>query len=503
MEKLGFSAPLLALFTLLPFVASQSSSPIGLGFNASTPGIGSCFTLCQQPDIILSNACPDATQLDSKVPCGCIDSWSVATQQCAQCTLPYSEAGSLSAATDDTQKIFNAFQSECKQAGVSIPNIDLSNIQLAISIFDPSFPDYITAICIEPSRIIVNPQCFLGDYNWIRCPNPDVAGILVRVSTYLANLLLGIVLMYSPAESATAVWTQLLTVYSLLVSGIIAIGSHSLSRFHTGMTVFLVMSPLSSSLLIYAVLGFCGRPHRLDTILSGRREHLIPRLLVIAYAVTGLAILIFTGTSNEDHFSPNPCESDGAYKTASAVLTNLLFIPYAGVALVMLLASVAASSGDDILAGIAFGAMIPFLLVWVSFLCGVILQRHQLAQEFRAQNKRWKIWVTWDVLAQQYPFMHFCGVFFVPMIYWVLVIELRLFGTPDNLFTLSFGQILAVFVILPPLWQVIQMAPKAGGWFMSLTVVRLVTGRPQASPLVRIYSLEDGVPEKDASTVSE
>jgi hypothetical protein len=60
----------------------------------------------------------------------------------------------------------------------------------------------------------------------------------------MANLLLGIVLMYSPAESSTAVWTQLLTVYSLLISGLIAIGQGSLSRFHSGMTIFLVMSPL-------------------------------------------------------------------------------------------------------------------------------------------------------------------------------------------------------------------------------------------------------------------
>lgn len=64
-------------------------------------------------------------------------------------------------------------------------------------------------------------------------------------SAYLANLLLGIVGMYSPEDASDAVWAQLLTVYSLLVSGIIAIGTQSLlSRFHSGMTVLLVLSPL-------------------------------------------------------------------------------------------------------------------------------------------------------------------------------------------------------------------------------------------------------------------
>lgn len=67
---------------------------------------------------------------------------------------------------------------------------------------------------------------------------------MLIVAAYMANLLLGIVLMYHPEESATAVWTQLLTVYSLLISGLIAIGAASLSRFHSEMTIFLVMSPL-------------------------------------------------------------------------------------------------------------------------------------------------------------------------------------------------------------------------------------------------------------------
>ncbi|KAJ7268086.1 hypothetical protein B0H12DRAFT_1097024 [Mycena haematopus] len=506
MAKLGLSATVLALFAILPFAASQSS--FGVSNSTSSTSVGPCDALCQQPDIVLSNSCPSGTT----GICGCTDAYSIATENCARCTLPYS-GSDLAQNTQNTQDSFDDFQNLCAQAGRPIQGINLDNIQLAIlrpinftfetplSMYDSSFPDYINAVCIDPSRITAA-ECLVGDSSWTRCPNPDVAGILVRVSAYLANLLLGIVLMYSPEESATAVWTQLLTVYSLLVSGLIAIGDSSLSRFHSGMTIFLVMSPLSSSLVVYAVLGFCGRKHRLDNILSGRREHLVPRLLVLAYAIISLAILIFTSTAKESHFSANPCEDDNLYKSAAAVFTNLLFIPYAGVFIVVLLAAAAVDFDDTTLGGLAFAALLPFLLIIASFVCGVVRQRHRLAAEFRAQNSRWKIWVTWDVLAQQYPFMHFCGVFFIPMIYWVLVNELGTVGTPDNLFSLSFGQILALFVILPPLWQVIQMAPRARGWFMNLAVVRYVTGRPQTAPLVRIHSLEDGVsiPEKEASS---
>ncbi|KAJ7032548.1 hypothetical protein C8F04DRAFT_654546 [Mycena alexandri] len=327
-------------------------------------------------------------------------------------------------------------------------------------------------------------------------PNPDVAGILVRVSAYLANLLLGIILMYSPTEASTAVWTQLLTVYSLLVSGIIAISSDNLTRFHSGMTTFLVMSPLSSTLVVYAVLGFCGREHRLDAILSKRREHLIPRLLVIAFAVISLALIIYTGTANVKHFSTVVCESDDSYKTLASVLANLLFIPYAGVIVVLIFLFADAALLTALGVGLVILVMAPFILLSGSFIYAGVKQRYVLAQKFQAESNRWKIWVMWDFLAVQYPLMHFCGVFFVPMLYWVLVIELRTFGTPDNLFSLSFGQILAMFVILPPLLQAFQLAPEAKGWFMHLTFTRLITGRRAAVPPNKAYSLEDGVGEK-------
>ncbi|KAJ6462426.1 hypothetical protein C8R45DRAFT_525680 [Mycena sanguinolenta] len=383
----------------------------------------------------------------------------------------------------------------------SLPAISTFGFQTPLSMSDSTFPDYISAVCIEPSKITLD-QCFIGDFSWTRCPNTDVAGILVRVSTYLANFLLGIVLMYSPDDAATAVWAQLLTVYSLLVSGLIAIGNGSLSRFHSEMTIFLVMSPLSTSLFVYAILGLCGRKHRLDNILSGRPEHLLPRLLVITYVVLSIAILLFNSSATESRFAPNPCEFDSATKSTARAFTNLLFIPYAGLIPVALLAVAAVELHDGFIGGVAFAANLPFFLIVVAFVCGVVRQRHRLAKEFREQNNRWKIWVTWDVLAEQYPFMHFCGVFFGPMIYWVWVNELGTLATPDNLFSLSFGQILAAFVVIPPLWQVIQMVPKARGWFMNLRVVCFVTGRPKVIPLVRVYSLEDGVSEKNISTAS-
>jgi hypothetical protein len=241
----------------------------------------------------------------------------------------------------------------------------------------------------------------------------------------MANLLLGIVLMYSPEESSTAVWTQLLTVYSLLISGIIAIGSNNLSRFHSGMTIILVMSPLvrpylfippylsdddppqSSTLVVYAILGFCGRSHRLDSILSKRREHLLPRLLVISFAIIAVSLIFFGAIANDSHFTASPCEPESAFKSKSGIISNLMFIPYAGVIEVLLIAATitSATQGDraieGIFAAIILGVLTPVIILIGSVIYGAIKKRRVLAKAFKAQNNRWKIWVAWYVY---YPF---------------------------------------------------------------------------------------------------
>ncbi|KAJ7262069.1 hypothetical protein C8J57DRAFT_1633657, partial [Mycena rebaudengoi] len=319
----------------------------------------------------------------------------------------------------------------------------------------PTFSNYISVLCLRPDEITLD-QCTVNGLKWYRCPNPDVSGLLVRASAYFVNFLLGIVIRYNHENAAAAVWSQLLMVYSLLISAAIAIGTGGLSRFHSGMTVFLVMSPLSSTLVCYAVLGFCGKSHRLDSILSKSQKHLLPRILVIGYTPLSLALMLFTTLVNERYFTANPCEELVLTGATAAVLLNFLFVPYVAVVLLIL-------ALPDILTIIA--AIIPFVILVVAFVGNIILQRHVLARECKIQTHRWKIAVCWDVLEAQNPFLHFCGVFQVPMIYWIVVNELRLLGSPDNLFTPSFGQVLAFFAVLPPLQEVLGMAPKVLQWF--------------------------------------
>ncbi|KAK7001451.1 hypothetical protein R3P38DRAFT_1795951 [Favolaschia claudopus] len=510
--KLGFFSGLFALFISFPFASIAAAT-----VNTTSTPIGPCDTSCQRLDTLLQSLCigPNDNP-NNPVPCGCTNSLSSAQEACSRCVLSLSRTQTeLANGTTNTHKLFDGFMNSCIAAGKPIRDIVLDDIELVNSAkrvttvsfatpltrSDESFPNYIAALCINPDTI-TPAQCIVGSVNWIRCPNSDVAGILVRISAYLANLLLGIILMFSPSESATAVWTQLLTVYSLLISGIIAIMNSNLSRFHSQMTTFLVMSPLSSTLVVYAILGTCGRPHRLDNILSGRREHLLPQILVLVYAALSLAILIFTGTAGPAHFSPNPCEDQRIYTSVfSNITSNIVFIPYGAVAnvLFLILLFVEFKLPTMLVLAVA-AALLPLLLVVLILIYILVKERSLLRKEFKAQSSRWRIWVIWDMIAGKYPFFHFCGVYLVPFVYWVLVIESDVLFSPDNIFAPSFGQILALFVVLPPLYQVIQMVPRAGKWVINLAWVRFISRTPKetnATELSRMQSLEEGVREKE------
>ncbi|KAF8193228.1 hypothetical protein K438DRAFT_1829324 [Mycena galopus ATCC 62051] len=347
---------------------------------------------------------------------------------------------------------------------------------------DPNFSNWVTVVCLNVRvPTLGSDECNIEGFR--RCPNSDVSGILVRVSTYLLNLLLGIVIMYDPKEASAGVWTQLLTVYSLLISAIVAVLTNKgLTRFHSGMTVFLVFSPLSLSLLVYTILGFCGRPHRLDSILSSRREHLLPRLAVILFWIIAMGLMIFTTISKGLHFTPAPpCDNLRDHGAFAAVLYCMASLPYVGVAIVIITVYENYKEGYMSKEIYTISAT-PLLLLVFAVVGAVINSRHSIQEQVKMLNinGRLKIfWAKWELFATHYPFIHFCGVFLVPMIYWVVLNEIRLLGTPDNIFSPSFGQMMAVFVVLQPLLQVIMMSPRVIGWFSNLTVIRLFTGRPK------------------------
>ncbi|KAJ7815946.1 hypothetical protein B0H14DRAFT_2845820 [Mycena olivaceomarginata] len=379
---------------------------------------------------------------------------------------------------------------------------------------ESTLTDWISVVCLRPDQITKD-QCDIeGVGTWIRCPNSDVSGILVRVSAYLSNLLLGIIVMYDSKEASQAVWTQLVTVYSLLISASIAIGTNGLSRFHSEITVLLVLSPLSSTLIVYAWLSFWPwfmfylvkiqvlrprrerLPHREHLfggeprvkILGPRRKRLLHRerlsrrerlfggkplqcLLVLIFATAASGFLVFTTLADNSHFTAaSPCDPLANRGVGIAVLYDLISLPYFAVPLVILsLFPIFEETGasNSTAMAVVIGTVAPVILVIVALIYAVIKHRMRNINIHGVSNFRLRVlwlmfWAYWDVFERRYPFLHFCGVFLVPMMYWVMLNELQLWATPDNIFTPSFGQVLALFVVLPPLVQVFVKNSGAG-----------------------------------------
>ena len=78
--------------------------------------------------------------------------------------------------------------------------------------------------------------------------------------------------------------------------------------------------------------------------------------------------------------------------------------------------------------------------------------------------------------------------------YWIAVVELSTYGTQDNKFSLSFGQVcshiqdisegaddaqvFALFVAVPPVIEVTQLLGELWYWFRGITWVRAIAGPP-------------------------
>ncbi|KAF7333637.1 hypothetical protein MSAN_02406700 [Mycena sanguinolenta] len=272
---------------------------------------------------------------------------------------------------------------------------------------DPNFSNWVTVVCLDPQNMDVD-ECSMPGF-W-RCPNTDVSGILVRVSAYLANLLLGIVIMYDPNKASGGVWAQLLTVYSLLTSAMIAIYTTGLTRFHASMTLLLVLSPLSFALGVYAILGFFGRHHRLDSILSSRREHLVPRLAVIGFWLFAIAAVVITSTSSDTHFTPPPpCDTVLDKGRFAAAMYSLTSIPYVGVAFVVL--EFVLLYEDRYTSKRVLGiVLIPLFLLGAALVVAVINSRGSLNAQVRMANlnsRSKRFWAYWKLFGARYPFLHF------------------------------------------------------------------------------------------------
>ncbi|KAI0795476.1 hypothetical protein C8Q75DRAFT_452804 [Abortiporus biennis] len=308
---------------------------------------------------------------------------------------------------------------------------------------------YFQAYCLSPPD---DDSCPFG-----LCPNGDIAGVLVRISTYVTSFCLSLVIFYSPEEAEAAFWSQLLTVYSLLITCAIAIFQKSLTRFHAIVAVVMAGSPLNLYLLLYSIVSFWYNKHRMVGVVGTGRH--LNRFATLLIGVIWVILMIYIFAPNlAPHFAQASCDRHFQFLRAvyafPLVLLGVLFI-------VLPLFSVLVT--------------LPISLTILGWIIAIILQRKNIWR----RGEKWspRFGRVWSITGRNYSFLHFMTVAVIPTGYWISVIETGIIFSSNREFSLSFGQVLAVFVAIPPVISVVKLYPMTIEWMLSLLWVKFLRRR--------------------------
>jgi len=240
----------------------------------------------------------------------------------------------------------------------------------------------------------------------------------------------------------------------------------------------LAASPLSVYLLIYVVRSLFVSHTRLDKVF-GKGKHL-NRVIVFFMFPLWLAVLGFTVLPTSIwHFPQAACDS--MVGTHSDTLVSVFFLPF------IIVLSIPEIGGT--LLGI-------FLLAW-----GTAIYRLR-KKIWEKHNKIFPLGRLWHKAVERYLFIHFCTVIVVPHFIWMFNVEfgIRLLSAVET-FSATYGQLLAIFVTIPPFIQLCKLLPRVLGWFIDLPWVRFVTCRRNKPRTIDSSDEESGIPLRGGSIV--
>ncbi|KAJ6482844.1 hypothetical protein C8R47DRAFT_573976 [Mycena vitilis] len=321
-------------------------------------------------------------------------------------------------------------------------------------------------LCIRASALIFTFRRPADSCSFGYCPNPDVASPAVRYSTYFTSLVSAILVLYSPEQITSSFFAQLLNVYSLIVAAIISIAGHNLTKMHSVIALTLAASPLSLYLVLYVFRSLLGKQTRLDVVFGSGMY--LNRTLVLIMLPLWASVLAFTALPTARwEFQQAACDTI----IASNHVASLFFLPF-----IIFFSTFPEAGASIILAvGVTWGAAIWRLrkIIWAKHDRVLPLGR------------------LWRKVVTQYPFIQFCSVIVLPHVFWIFNIEVGLqVLSKRETFTASYGQLLAIFVTVPPFIQLCILLPRVPRWFIDLAWVRAVLCR-RDKPFVGTHPTAD------------
>lgn len=155
-----------------------------------------------------------------------------------------------------------------------------------------------------------------------------------------------------------AFWSQVLTIYSLLLTACISIFRQELTKFHALTVSVIVASPLTIYFIVYSIRAMWGGEHRLENVLG--KGHLVKRLFVLFAAVVWIGLTTFSFVHrNISQFAQASCKS-------RPLMLNFFLITPISVGLM--------ERKEKPWLGVVIA--LPFFLIVLAWVTAILLKRH-------------------------------------------------------------------------------------------------------------------------------
>jgi hypothetical protein len=157
-----------------------------------------------------------------------------------------------------------------------------------------------------------------------------------------------------------AFWSQILTIYSLLLTCGLSIFRGDLTRFHALVVLALVLSPITVYFVGYSVRSFWSTHHRLESLLG--RTRYLRRFVVLFAGAAWLAIFIYAYLpKGVDHFAQASC------KGRTFTETFYLIVPFLYIQI-------------NAEAGVVYPAIlfsVPFVIMITAWIIAIVKKRNR------------------------------------------------------------------------------------------------------------------------------
>ena len=181
---------------------------------------------------------------------------------------------------------------------------------------------------------------------------------------------------------AETFWSQLLTVYSLLITSVVSISKSELTRIHAVMATGLTGSPLSIYIFVYAIRSLWGGGDRMHIILGKGR--ILSRTLVLMSFALWAALIFYILKPGSEHFAQRSCEKE----YSPLVFRGFFFLP-----IVLITLLFRDRDTREVAGALIFLAGLPLACVAAAWLFAIIRRRKDIwpaGQPWRF--RAYKVW---------------------------------------------------------------------------------------------------------------